>query len=73
MRLELNTEQMRQTKDCRALTLSVGVNRIGLIFGFVPRHFGPISGYDSKLENPKERYLVTTFFCHPMENVPAYR
>ena len=35
MRLELNTEQMRQTKDCRALTLSVGVNRIGLNFGFV--------------------------------------
>jgi hypothetical protein len=34
-RLELNTEQMRQTKDCRALTLSVGVNRIGLNFGFV--------------------------------------
>ena len=33
-RLELNTEQMRQTKDCRALTLSVGVNRIGLNFGF---------------------------------------
>jgi len=34
-RLERNIEQMRQTKDCRALTQSVGVNRIGLNFGFV--------------------------------------
>jgi TnpA family transposase len=25
------------------------------------RHFGPLSGSDPKLENPRERYLVTTF------------
>ena len=25
------------------------------------RFFGPISGHDAKLENPSERYLITTF------------
>jgi TnpA family transposase len=25
------------------------------------RHFSPISGYDAKLENARERYLITTF------------
>jgi len=25
------------------------------------RFFGPISGHDAKLENPRERYLITTF------------
>jgi TnpA family transposase len=25
------------------------------------RYFGPISGHDAKLENPRERYLITTF------------
>jgi hypothetical protein len=25
------------------------------------RHFGPISGHDAKLENPRERYLITAF------------
>jgi hypothetical protein len=24
-------------------------------------YFGPISGHDAKLENPRERYLITTF------------
>src|SRR5262249_1520895 len=26
------------------------------------RYFGPISGHDAKLENPRERYLITTFW-----------
>ena len=25
------------------------------------RYFGPISGHDAKLENPRERYLITAF------------
>jgi hypothetical protein len=25
------------------------------------RHFGPLSGHDAKLDNPRERYLITTF------------
>ena len=25
------------------------------------RYFGPISGHDAKLENPRERYLIATF------------
>ncbi len=25
------------------------------------KHFGPISGHDPKLENPRQRYIVTTF------------
>ena len=27
------------------------------------RLFGPISGHDAKLENPRDRYLITTFCC----------
>jgi TnpA family transposase len=34
------------------------------------RHFGPISGNDSKLENPAERYLVTTF-CYGFDFGPT--
>jgi TnpA family transposase len=34
------------------------------------KHFGPISGNDSKLENPKERYLVTTF-CYGFDFGPT--
>jgi hypothetical protein len=33
-------------------------------------HFGPISGNDSKLENPTERYLVTTF-CYGFDFGPT--
>ena len=31
------------------------------------RYFGPISGPHAKLENPRERYLITTFYycCNP--------
>jgi hypothetical protein len=25
------------------------------------QHFGPISGYEAKLEQPRERYLMTAF------------
>ncbi|HET9239221.1 MAG TPA: Tn3 family transposase [Oligoflexus sp.] len=25
------------------------------------KHFGPLSGHDAKIENPRERYIVTTF------------
>jgi len=25
------------------------------------RHFGPISGFETKLDKPRERYLATTF------------
>jgi hypothetical protein len=40
------------------------------------RHFGPISGNDAKLENPTERYLVTTFcygfdFGPPRHHAPS--
>jgi TnpA family transposase len=34
------------------------------------RHFGPISGHDSKLANPAERYLVTTF-CYGFDFGPT--
>ena len=34
------------------------------------RHFGPISGNDSKLANPAERYLVTTF-CYGFDFGPT--
>ena len=34
------------------------------------RHFGPISGHDSKLANPTERYLVTTF-CYGFDFGPT--
>ena len=34
------------------------------------RHFGPISGHDSKLDNPTERYLVTTF-CYGFDFGPT--
>ncbi len=34
------------------------------------RHFGPISGNDAKLENPTERYLVTTF-CYGFDFGPT--
>ena len=34
------------------------------------RHFGPISGNDPKLENPTERYLVTTF-CYGFDFGPT--
>jgi hypothetical protein len=34
------------------------------------RHFGPISGNDSKLENPTDRYLVTTF-CYGFDFGPT--
>jgi hypothetical protein len=40
------------------------------------RYFGPISGHDAKLENPRERYLITTF-CYgcnlgqPRPHVPS--
>jgi TnpA family transposase len=34
------------------------------------RHFGPISGLDTKLENPTERYLITTF-CYGFDFGPT--
>jgi hypothetical protein len=34
------------------------------------RHFGPISGNDRKLENPTERYLITTF-CYGFDFGPT--
>ncbi len=34
------------------------------------RHFGPISGHDTKLDNPVERYLVTTF-CYGFDFGPT--
>jgi len=34
------------------------------------RHFGPISGNDPKLDNPTERYLVTTF-CYGFDFGPT--
>jgi TnpA family transposase len=34
------------------------------------RHFGPISGHDSKLANPAERYLVTAF-CYGFDFGPT--
>jgi len=34
------------------------------------RHFGPISGHDSKLANPAERYVVTTF-CYGFDFGPT--
>ncbi len=34
------------------------------------RHFGPISGHDTKLANPVERYLITTF-CYGFDFGPT--
>jgi TnpA family transposase len=34
------------------------------------RHFGPISGHDTKLDNPCERYLITTF-CYGCDLGPT--
>ena len=34
------------------------------------KHFGPISGLDSKLENPSERYIVTAF-CYGFDFGPT--
>jgi hypothetical protein len=34
------------------------------------RHFGPLSGNDRKLENPTERYLITTF-CYGFDFGPT--
>jgi TnpA family transposase len=34
------------------------------------RHFGPISGLDTKLDNPVERYLITTF-CYGFDFGPT--
>ena len=34
------------------------------------RHFGPISGNDRKLENPTDRYLITTF-CYGFDFGPT--
>lgn len=34
------------------------------------RHFGPISGHDTKLDNPVERYLITTF-CYGFDFGPT--